>query len=53
MTPFIIGSIEVSDVLTPLFKASGGSILLAELFRFQLNNPIWPDAQPYDTVFLC
>jgi hypothetical protein len=31
-----------------LFNASRGSILLAALFHFQLNNPIWPDAQPYD-----
>ena len=20
------------------------------LFHFQLNNPLWPDAQPYDTI---
>jgi len=51
LTPFIIGSIAVSVILTPLFNQSGGSILLAALFHFQLNNPIWPDAQPYDTIF--
>jgi hypothetical protein len=51
ITPFIIGSIAVSVILTPLFNASGGSILLAALFHFQLNNPLWPDAQPYDTIF--
>jgi hypothetical protein len=21
------------------------------LFHFQVNNPLWPDAQPYDTWF--
>lgn len=21
------------------------------LFHFQVNNPLWPDAQPYDTYF--
>jgi hypothetical protein len=31
-------------------QASGGSVLLAALFHFQLNNPVWPDAQPYDTI---
>ncbi|EPX81056.1 Abortive infection protein [Litoreibacter arenae DSM 19593] len=51
ISPFIIGSIAVSVILTPLFNASGGSILLAALFHFQLNNPLWPDAQPYDTIF--
>ena len=50
-TPFLIGSVAVSVMLTPLFNASRGSILLAALFHFQLNNPLWPDAQPYDTVF--
>jgi membrane protease YdiL (CAAX protease family) len=47
-TPFFIGSIGVSLILTPLFNASRGSILLAVLFHFQLNNPLWPDAQSYD-----
>jgi len=32
-----------------MFNASRGSILLAVLFHVQLNNPVWPDAQPYDT----
>jgi len=49
--PFLIGAIAVSLILTPLFNRSGGSILLAMLFHFQLNNPLWPDAQPNDTVF--
>lgn len=48
-TPFLVGSIAVSVILTPLFNRSGGSILWAALFHFQLNNPLWPDAQPYDT----
>ena len=32
-----------------MFNAAGGSILIAMLFHWQLNNPIWPDAQPWDT----
>jgi membrane protease YdiL (CAAX protease family) len=48
-TPFFIGAISVSVILTPMFNRSGGSILLPALFHFQLNNPLWPDAQPYDT----
>jgi uncharacterized protein len=51
-TPFFIGSIALSVIVTALFNASGGSILLPALFHFQCNNPIWPDAQPYDTVAL-
>ena len=50
-TPFFIGSVAASVIMTPLFNASHGSILLAALFHFQLINPIWPDAQPYDTIF--
>jgi uncharacterized protein len=46
--PFLLGSIAASVILTPLFNVSGGSILLAALFHFQLNNPLWPDAMPYD-----
>jgi uncharacterized protein len=49
-TPFLIGALAVSVIVTPLFNASGGSVLLAALFHFQLNNPLWPDAQPHDTI---
>jgi len=49
---FFIGVVAISFTLTPLFNAAGGSILIAALYHFQMNNPIWPDAQPYDsTVF--
>lgn len=47
--PFFLGTVAASVILTGLFNASGGSILLAALFHFQLINPLWPDAQPYDT----
>ncbi|MBN2224992.1 MAG: CPBP family intramembrane metalloprotease [Deltaproteobacteria bacterium] len=46
--PFFVGSIALSVIVTPLFNTSRGSILLPALFHFLLNNPIWPDAQPYD-----
>jgi len=49
--PFFIGSVAVSVIVTQLFNASRGSILLPALMHFQLINPIWPDAQPYDTFF--
>lgn len=51
LTPFVIGSVAISVILTPLFNSAKGSILLPVLFHFQLNNPLWPDAQPYDTYF--
>ncbi len=50
-TPFFAGTIAVSLIVTALFNASRGSILLPALMHFQLINPIWPDAQPYDTLF--
>lgn len=49
--PFVLGSISISVILTPLFNAARGSLLLPMLYHWQLNNPAWPDAQPYDTVF--
>lgn len=48
--PFFIAAIALSIIMTAIFNASKGSILTAALFHFQLNNPIWPDAQPWDTV---
>ena len=50
--PFVVGTIAISVIMTPLFNASRGSILLPALMHFQLINPIWPDAQPYDTYIL-
>ena len=46
--PFFAGSVACSLILTALFNNSRGSILLAMLFHFQMNNPLWPDAQPWD-----
>jgi membrane protease YdiL (CAAX protease family) len=50
-TPFFAGTVAISLIVTALFNASRGSILLPALMHFQLINPIWPDAQPYDTFF--
>jgi len=50
--PFFVGTVAISVLMTALFNASAGSILLAALFHFQLINPLWPDAQPYDTYLL-
>lgn len=47
--PFFLGTIALSVIVTPLFNASRGSIFLPALFHFMLINPVWPDAQPYDT----
>ena len=48
--PFFIGSVAVGIILTPMFNASGGSLLLPVLYHWQLINPIFPDAQPHDTI---
>jgi len=48
--PFFIAAIALSIIMTAIFNSSKGSILTAALFHFQLNNPIWPDAQPWDTI---
>ncbi len=47
---FFLGVVSLSIVLTPMFNASRGSLLVPVLFHFQCNGPAWPDAQPWDTV---
>lgn len=47
---FFIGTIALSIIATALYNASRGSILLPALFHLQVINPLWPDAQPYDTI---
>lgn len=47
---FFFGTVALSTITTALFNASRGSILLAAALHWQLINPLWPDAQPYDTM---
>ena len=51
-TAFFVGCLAISVIVTALFNRSNGSILLSAFFHFQLMNPIFPDAQPYDTYLL-
>jgi len=48
--PFFIGVVTIAVILTPMFNAARGSLLIAALFHFQMNGPAWPDAQPCDTL---
>lgn len=50
--PFFLGCIALSIIATALFNASQGSILLAAFFHFMLMNPIFPDAEPFDSFML-
>lgn len=50
--PFFIGNITLAIIVTPLFNHTRGSLLWPMLFHWQLINPFWPDAQPYDTWLL-
>lgn len=50
--PFFAGCIALSVIVTPLFNSSGGSILLSAFFHFMVMNPVFPDAEPYDTYIL-
>ncbi|MCY7344392.1 MAG: hypothetical protein LH603_21790 [Pseudonocardia sp.] len=47
---FFVGIVVISVILTPMFNAAGGSLLIAALFHAQMNGPAWPDAQPWDMV---
>jgi membrane protease YdiL (CAAX protease family) len=50
--PYFVGGVAASLILTVLFNDFRGSLLIAVLFHFQMNNPIWPDAQPWDNFLL-
>lgn len=47
---FFFGVVALSVILTPMFNAARGSLLVPVLFHFQANGPAWPDAQPWDTL---
>ena len=46
--PFFVGLIAITVIMTPLFNASRGSLLIAILYHLNMMNPIFPDAQPWD-----
>lgn len=46
--PFLLGVIALAVIITPMFNAARGSLLVPALFHFQMNGPVWPDAQPWD-----
>jgi membrane protease YdiL (CAAX protease family) len=48
--PYIGGIIAIYIILTPFFNVAKGSLLIAYLYHFQMMNPIFPDAQPYDFI---
>ncbi|WP_246514910.1 CPBP family intramembrane glutamic endopeptidase [Desulfonema limicola] len=50
--PFFTGCMAISIIATALFNDSKGSILIAAFFHFMLMNPIFPEADPYDTYLL-
>ncbi len=48
--PYFGAVIAIYVILTPFFNASRGSLLVAYLYHFQLMNPLFPDAQPWDNL---
>jgi hypothetical protein len=50
--PYFVGGVSMSIIFTAIFNDSRGSLLTAVLLHFQLNNPIWPDAQPWDNLLI-
>ncbi len=50
--PFFIGNVVLAVLVTPILNRSRGGILWPMLFHWQLINPFWPDARPFDTWIL-
>ena len=46
--PSLLGIVAISFILTNMFNASRGSLLVAVLFNAQVNGSAGPDAQPKD-----
>lgn len=47
---FFVGVVALSVIMTALFNMARGSVLVPALAHFQANNPLWPDAQPWDAL---
>lgn len=50
--PFFLGNVTLAVLVTPIFNGARGSLVWPMLFHWQLINPFWPDAQPWDTWIL-
>lgn len=50
--PYFAGGVAMSVIFAAMFNDSRGSLFIAVLLHFQLNNPIWPDAQPWDNLLI-
>jgi membrane protease YdiL (CAAX protease family) len=50
VAPYYAGVVSIYVILTPFFNASRGSLLVSYLYHFQMMNPIFPDAQPWDNI---
>jgi membrane protease YdiL (CAAX protease family) len=50
--PFFVGLLAIAMIMTPLFNASRGSLLIAIFYHLNIMNPIFPDAQPWDSYLL-
>ncbi|HEY6686721.1 MAG TPA: hypothetical protein VI094_11005 [Propionibacteriaceae bacterium] len=46
--PYVIGVLALAVIVTPMFNAARGSILIPILFHLQMNLPTWPEAQPWE-----
>ena len=49
---FLVGTIPIGTLVTPMFDAAKGGLRLPMLLHWQLILPLWPDAQPWDTGLL-
>lgn len=50
--PYFGGVVALSVILTPMFNSAKGSLLIPYLYHFQIMNPIFPDAQPWDSLII-
>lgn len=50
--PVFFAIVAASVIMTAMFNASRGSLLVSFVFYAQVNGALWPHAQPWDTWLL-
>lgn len=50
--PYFLGVVALSVIVTAMFNASRGSLLIAALFHFQVMNPVFPESQPWANLVM-
>ena len=46
--PYVLGVLALGVIVTPMFNAARGSLLIPMVFHLQSYGPAWPEVQPWE-----